>query len=120
MEAAAFCANKVASVTVIGRTEVPFENTLGKTIGKSIGNFFESKGVKLINNANCEKFIGENNKLTGVVVNGETIPADICIVGLGIAYDTNFLKNSDVKLTDQGAIEVDEVRKYAEIFHNLK
>ena len=116
MEAAAFCAGKVASVTVIGRSEVPFENTLGKAVGKSIGNFFESKGVKVIGNANVEKFVGESNSLTGVVLNGETIPADICIVGLGIAYDTKFLTGSDVKLTGHGAIEVDEVRKKLTMF----
>lgn len=110
MEAAAFCANKVASVTVIGQSEVPFENSLGKTIGKSIGKLFESKGVKLMGNAKTEKFVGDDNKLCGVVVNGETVPADVCIVGLGIAYHTDFLKNSDIKLMKNGAIDVDEVR----------
>lgn len=110
MEAAAYCVNKVASVIVVGRTEVPFENVLGNAIGKSIGNLFESKGVKLIGNAQAEKFVGENGKLTGVVVSGQIIPADVCIVGLGVEYDTCFLKDTNVKLTSNGAVDVNEVR----------
>lgn len=110
MESAAFVANKVKSVTVLGRSSVPFENILGKDIGQQIADLFKSKGVNLIMNSNVEKFVGENGKVTHVVADGQSIPADICITGLGVKYGTEFLKNSGISLTKKGSIDVNEVR----------
>lgn len=110
MESASYCAPKVGRVTVLGRSEVPFHDVLGKEVGQRIVELFESKGVSILNNTHAVRFEGSDNKLTHVVLNnGKTIPADICIVGIGSEYDTKFLSNTDIKLTKQGAIEVDEV-----------
>ncbi len=109
MEAAAFAVGKVKSVTVFGRSEVPFENILGQEVGARIAKLYETKGVKLVMKSNVEKFLGENGKLTHVVVNGESVPADVCIVGLGTQFDTDFLKSAGVKLIDNGCVDVDDV-----------
>lgn len=109
MESAAFCASKVKSVMVLGKASVPFENILGKEIGERIAKLFTSKGVNLQMSSNIEKFVGENGKLTQVIANGVAIPADLCIVGLGSQYDTKFLQESGISLTENGAVEVDEV-----------
>ncbi|XP_065201959.1 apoptosis-inducing factor 3-like isoform X2 [Planococcus citri] len=109
MESAAYCAPKVARVTVIGRSSVPFSDTLGEEVGDRFKRYFESRGVSYRNNSNVVRFEGENDKLTQVVLNtGEVIPADICIVGIGSEYDTGFLKDTGVTLTKNGAIEVNE------------
>lgn len=109
MESAAYCSPKVGRVTVIGRSAVPFVENLGLEVGARFQKYFESRGVSYRNNSNVVRFEGENNKLTKVVLNtGETIPADICIVGIGSEYDTDFLKESGIILTKHGAIEVDE------------
>lgn len=110
MESAAFVANKVKSVTVLGRSSVPFENVLGKDIGQQIADLFTSKGVKLIMNSNVEKFVGENGKLTHVVADGQSIPADLCITGLGVRFETDFLKDSGITLTKKGSVDVNEVQ----------
>lgn len=110
MESAAYCAPKVGRVTVLGRTDVPFLDSLGREFGQRIVELFETHGVHIRNNVYAVKFEGSDNKLTGVVLNtGETIPAEICIVGIGSEYDTKFLSETDIKLTKQGAIEVNEV-----------
>lgn len=110
MESAAYCSPKVSRVTVIGRSAVPFLENLGTEVGARFQKYFESRGVSYRNNTNVVRFEGENNKLTQVVLDtGETIPADICIVGVGSDYDTGFLKDAGVILTKQGAIEVNEV-----------
>lgn len=45
MEAAAYCINKCASVTVIGRDTVPFKATFGADIGNRIQKELEAKGI---------------------------------------------------------------------------
>lgn len=47
MEAAAYCINKCASVTVIGHDVVPFKALFGKDIGNRIKKEHEAKGIEL-------------------------------------------------------------------------
>ena len=55
-EVAAYLANKAASVTVICRTGVPLEKTLGSRIGRYVMNLHESKGVRFVANAQVVSF----------------------------------------------------------------
>jgi NADPH-dependent 2,4-dienoyl-CoA reductase/sulfur reductase-like enzyme len=50
----------------------------------------------------------ESKLATGVVVNGETIPADFVVMGVGVAPATGFLKDSGIKLEKDGGIKVNE------------
>ncbi len=55
----------------------------------------EEKGVKFILNSSPEEFLtGDDGNLTGVVVNSETVDADVCIVGIGVEASTGFLVNA--------------------------
>jgi hypothetical protein len=47
----------------------------------------------------------------GVMVNGETLPADFVIMGVGVAPATAFLKDSAISLERDGGIKVDEYLK---------
>lgn len=52
----------------------------------------EEKGVKFIMNASPDEFqSNDDGQLTGVVVNGETVDADVCVVGIGVMASTGFL-----------------------------
>lgn len=52
---------------------------------------------------------GEGKLATGVVVNGETLPADFVVMGVGVAPATSFLKDSSgFQLEKDGGIKVDE------------
>jgi apoptosis-inducing factor 3 len=52
----------------------------------------EEKGVKFILNSSPEEFLtGDDGNLTGVVVNSETVDADVCVVGIGVEASTGFL-----------------------------
>jgi len=50
----------------------------------------------------------ESKLATGVVVNGQTLPADFVIMGVGVAPATAFLNDSGIKLERDGGIKVDE------------
>ena len=52
----------------------------------------EDKGVKFLLNATPEAFVSDaDGQLTHVVVNGEQIDADVCVLGVGVEPSTNFL-----------------------------
>ena len=44
----------------------------------------------------------------GVIVNGETLPCDFVIMGVGVAPATKFLKDSGLELEKDGGIKVDK------------
>ncbi|KAH7912323.1 hypothetical protein BJ138DRAFT_1134802 [Hygrophoropsis aurantiaca] len=102
---------KLASIDVIGLEEYPFEAVLGKEIGKGLKKYHESLGVKFHMQSNVEKIIASDNdsKLaSGVAVNGEVIPADFVVMGVGVMPATDFLKQSGFELEDDGGIKVDQ------------
>jgi NADPH-dependent 2,4-dienoyl-CoA reductase/sulfur reductase-like enzyme len=47
----------------------------------------------------------------GVVVNGQTLPADFVVMGVGVAPATEFLKQSGFQLEKDGGVKVDEYLK---------
>ncbi|CAL1689286.1 unnamed protein product [Lasius platythorax] len=112
MEAAAYCINKCASITVIGRDTVPLRAIFGTDIGDRIKKEHEAKGVKFIFQNNIKQFIpkeGEENVLAKVeLTDGQILPADIVVVGIGSTFYTDWLKESFVKMRNDGTIIVNE------------
>jgi len=53
----------------------------------------------------------ESKVATGVVVNGQTIPADLIIMGVGVVPATSFLTDSGIPLERDGGIKVNEYLK---------
>ncbi|EGN99078.1 hypothetical protein SERLA73DRAFT_181877 [Serpula lacrymans var. lacrymans S7.3] len=102
---------KLASIDVIGMEEYPFEAVLGKEVGKGLKKYHESQGVKFHMNSKVDKIVPletDSSQAGGVVVNGETIPADFVIMGVGVAPATEFLKQSGFELESDGGLKVDE------------
>jgi NADPH-dependent 2,4-dienoyl-CoA reductase/sulfur reductase-like enzyme/nitrite reductase/ring-hydroxylating ferredoxin subunit len=106
---------KLASINVIGMEEFPFELVLGKEVGAGLKKYHESQGVKFHMKSSVEKIVAsvdsESKLATGVVVNGQTIPADLVVMGVGVAPATSFLKDSGIQLEKDGGIKVDEYLK---------
>lgn len=68
--------------------DVPFQRCLGTKIGKAIGDFFESKGVKIVGNSVVSELTGDKN-LRGVktknIRTGQEaeVSANVAIIGAG-------------------------------------
>ncbi|KAF8920202.1 hypothetical protein CPB85DRAFT_1273867 [Mucidula mucida] len=113
---------ELASIDVIGMEEVPFETILGKKVGQALMKYHESQGIKFHMQVKVEKIVTseENDKLaTGVVVNGETIPADFVIMGVGVAPATELLKDH-VELEKDGGVKVDEYMRVLNVPNTVK
>ncbi|XP_020288513.1 apoptosis-inducing factor 3 isoform X2 [Pseudomyrmex gracilis] len=111
MEAAAYCVDKCASVTVVGRDTVPLRSIFGVDIGDRIRKEHETKGVKFIFRNNIKQFIsreGETVVAKVELTDGQILSADIAIVGIGSTFYTDWMKDSSVGMRDDGTVVVDK------------
>jgi NADPH-dependent 2,4-dienoyl-CoA reductase/sulfur reductase-like enzyme len=112
METAAYCVEKVKSVTVIGRDTVPFRAVLGEEIGARLMALHKEKGVLFKMESGVARFLAGS---LGDTVNeveltdGSILPADVCVLGIGSDPATKFLDGSGVNLDKSGAVIVNKV-----------
>jgi len=118
MEVAAATISKVKSVHVIGRSEVPFKESLGKEMGERVQELFESKGVIFHMKTSVKNYIGYNNRLSEIeLADGQKLKADICVMAMGSKTNVEFLTGSNIEInSSNGAIEVNEVSYFLFIY----
>ncbi|NXS26489.1 AIFM3 factor, partial [Pomatostomus ruficeps] len=68
----------------------------------------QNKGVKFHMKTELRELKGKDGKVTEAVLsNGETLPADVVLVGIGSSPNSAFLKGTSIAKDDKGAILVD-------------
>ncbi|XP_053617093.1 apoptosis-inducing factor 3 isoform X2 [Plodia interpunctella] len=109
LESAASCSSKAKSVTVVGKDTAPLGQIFGMDIGKSLQNLFEEKGVSFVFDATITKCNGEDGAVKSVELsNGNTLPADMLILGVGTTFYTDFLRDSGIEMQPNGAVSVND------------
>ncbi|CAC5382000.1 AIFM3 [Mytilus coruscus] len=112
MEVAAYMTSVAKSVSVLVRGKAPFENILGIKIGNMITKLHEDQGVKFYFERGIKEFTGNGNRATEAVLSDDTkLPCDLAILGVGVVPATDFLKDSDITMTNRGFIPVDKNMK---------
>lgn len=97
MEVAASARGLGNTVTILERESVPLSAVLGEQLGNAFKAVHESHGVTFHMNANVEKIVG-STRVEGVLVDGEMVPADLVLVGVGAIPNTD--------LAEQAGLEV--------------
>lgn len=69
---------------------------------------YESKGIKFFNGSTITEFEGENGCVKHVIIGGEKVPCDVCLVGIGTVPHSQYLKTSNLSLTSSGHVDVNE------------
>ncbi|XP_037604283.1 apoptosis-inducing factor 3 [Sebastes umbrosus] len=109
MEVASYLIGKAFSITVIGSSELPYQNTLGREIGKITMKMLSEKNVKFYMNDNVTEVKGVDGKVKEVVLkSGKVIPADVLIVGIGIKPNSEFLRGSKILMDSKNFVTVDK------------
>ncbi|XP_070699220.1 apoptosis-inducing factor 3-like [Pempheris klunzingeri] len=109
MEIASYLIDKAASITVIGSSELPYQNTLGREIGKFTLTMLSEQNVKFYMNDNVTEVRGVDGKVKEVVLKSEkVIPADVLIVGIGIKPNSEFLRGSTIQMDSKNFVIVDK------------
>lgn len=100
-------------VTIVGMEKAPLERVLGEKIGRIIQKGAEAKGAKFLMAASVDKAepSADNPSVVGAVLlkDGTRLPADLVILGVGVAPATAFLRNNKaVRLEGDGSLKTDE------------
>lgn len=106
MEAAATARQLGNEVTVLERDPVPLAAALGPELGEVFKKLHLEHGVDLRTSVGVDRIVG-NGHVTGVVVEGETVPADLVLIGVGAAPNTALAEAAGLDmgngiLTDSG------------------
>ncbi|PMD44976.1 hypothetical protein L207DRAFT_507900 [Hyaloscypha variabilis F] len=109
-------ANAIAKdndVTVVGMEKAPLERVMGEEVGKIFQKSLEKNGVKFRLNAGVEKAVASKSDPSKVgaieLKGGESLPADLVILGTGVGPATLFLKeNKAVELQKDGSLKTNE------------
>ena len=78
---------------------------LDKDIADMVHKMLEEKGLKIIVGRGVDEILG-TEKVSGVSVSGEEIPADLVVVATGIRANTELAKNAGIVLGETRAIKV--------------
>ena len=106
-EAASALTTRGLKVTLVCRSPQPFSKKFGEAPAQAIVALHQANGVTL-------KLGAEAREITeGAVTlkSGESLPADIVIVAVGVAVATNF--EHDLKLEEDGGVPVNQTLKAA-------
>ncbi len=100
LEAAATASAAGCHVTVLEGFEAPLMRGLGAEMGHAVGEVHRRHGVEIRCNVRVDGFDG-TTRVTGVrLADGEVVPADVVIVGIGVAPATSWLESSGLTLRD--------------------
>ncbi|XP_051258027.1 apoptosis-inducing factor 3 [Dicentrarchus labrax] len=109
MEIASYLIDKASSITVIGSSELPYQNTLGREIGRATMMMLSEKNVKFHMNDIVTEIKGVDGKVKEVVLkSGKVIPADVLIVGIGVKPNSEFLRGSKIQMDSRNFVTVDK------------
>ena len=73
-----------------------------------IKDHMEEKGLSVLTESSVTEFKADaDGKVTGAVINGKELPADLVVVATGVRPNVDFLSGSGIELGQTGAIKVD-------------
>ncbi len=104
-----------ASLTQMG-TEVtqvfPEERLQERLTSEEYGHFlegmFRDRGVRLVEGARIQRMEGDDHVQRVILDSGETLAADLVVMGLGIELNTGLAREAGLELDERGAVVVDE------------
>ena len=90
------------SVTVLEALPVPLVRSVGEDMGRACAALHQANGTDLRCGVKVTGLRSENGTVTGVSLDdGSTIPADLVVVGTGVAPCTDWLVDSGVTLHER-------------------
>ena len=95
------------NVTILQSGDRILNNVFDKEITDVLEEEIRNHNVDLRLNELAIEFIGEN-KIEKVITNKGEIEADVVIIATGVRPNTDFIKNTNINMLDNGAIIVDE------------
>ena len=96
MEVAATARGLGNEVAILERDAVPLSAALGPEMGEVFRALHLENGVDLRTSVGVERIVGRD-RAEGVVVDGQTLPADLVLIGVGAAPDTRLAESAGLQ-----------------------
>ena len=102
LEVAATAKTRGCDVTVLEGAPAPLIRGLGAEMGRHIARLHEDNGVAIRCDVRVDGFVeGEPGVVAGIrLADGEVIPADVVVVGVGVSPATGWLESSGLEIRD--------------------
>ncbi|GAB6854901.1 FAD-dependent oxidoreductase [Asaia astilbis] len=111
MEAAAALRKRGAGVTVLSKSELPFQAQLGRDVGVEMRSLHESKGVAFVPFCSAKAIKGAERVESVTLDDGSEIKADLVLIGIGAQPVVDYLPGHLV--SENGGVEVDDAMRVA-------
>ena len=92
MEVASSLNQQGLDVTIVTPNAIPFEKVLGEQVGKLMMRIHQSHGVKFKLESKAMAFKGDDKVESVELENGDVLPADMVVVGIGVQPATDFIE----------------------------
>lgn len=102
LEVAATARTRGCEVTVLEGAPAPLIRGLGDEMGRVVARIHEDNGVSIRCDVKVDGFVeGAAGVVAGVrLTDGEVVPADVVVVGVGVSPATGWLESSGLELRD--------------------
>jgi len=107
--AASLMTRGVSKVTVVAPENIPFEHTLGRSVGGVFRDLHQSHGVELRLGRKVERIEGGQGVEAVMLDDGDRLEAQLVVVGIGVQPATTGVRGAE--LEDDGSIQVDELMR---------
>jgi 3-phenylpropionate/trans-cinnamate dioxygenase ferredoxin reductase component len=102
-----------ASLTLLGKKcslvmmeEVTLERFYGQEVGRFFQGVLEEHGIEAHGNDELERFEGSDGRVRTVVTkSGKELPADVVVIGAGVAPDVSLAKAAGLEIGDGGGVK---------------
>ncbi|PPK84284.1 NAD/ferredoxin-dependent reductase-like protein [Neolewinella xylanilytica] len=106
LETAMSLGKRGATITVVTPDRILFEKVFGQQVGAFVKQLHEKEGVAFQLERRVQEVKGRDGHAVGVVLdNGEELPADLVVVGIGVAPATDYVEG--VAFRDDHSLTVD-------------
>ena len=99
-------------VEVVGTESIPFAKIVGDKIGRIMQGWHEKEGIRFHLGCRVERLEGGDTVNAVVLDNGQRLPVDFVLLGLGVKPNTDFLKG--ISSEKDGGLKTDEYLKLAD------
>ncbi len=108
MECAEALHNLDMNVTVVEIMDHILPALLDEEIARMVESHVKAKGVNLMLSSKVERILNDGEKVTGVVVNGKEVEADLVVVAAGVRPNVELARKAGLEIGETGAIKVNE------------
>ncbi|RUM33675.1 MAG: pyridine nucleotide-disulfide oxidoreductase [Archaeoglobus sp.] len=96
------------NVTIVEIMEHVLPSLLDEDIACMVESHLRGKGITVMTSSKVDKILNDGEKVTGVIINGKELKADIVVVAAGVKPNVELAKRAGIEIGKTGAIKVNE------------